>query len=107
MVACAALAGCVSYGEMREREPALVVKSAKSPEVYLACITPAFADIWPGSSAIPDGDGWVVSTSTKDGYLATVTVRASGTGTVAEYRQLNGLTWAAFGRAREAVRACA
>lgn len=107
MATVALISGCASYSQLRDRDPAISIESAKSAEEYLGCITPAFAEIWPTTTNLRDGDLWIVAVPHGVSYLATVTIRPNQHGAVAEYRQLNNITKFAFGRAREAVRSCA
>lgn len=106
IAAAALLASCASYDQLREREPAIAFHSEKTPDEYLGCITPAFAQIWPATTNLRDGDAWVVAVPHGGSYLATVTIRSAGSGSDVEYRQLNNLTKFEFGRARAAVPAC-
>lgn len=108
LAAVAALFGCVmhsTYSSIQERDPAIAFQTEKSVDEYLSCLHPRMVDIWPSTSLVNDGDAKVL-TAAEPQMLAAVTIRPSGSGAAVEYRQINDMTVANFGRAREAVNAC-
>ena len=103
-----ALSGCAmqsTYEQIKDREPAIVLTSGKAPDVYLGCLAPRFAEIWPTAVTLKDGDSTVI-TVTVGQVIATATMKPQGSGTLVEYRQWNDMNVANFKRARSAVSAC-
>lgn len=106
VVTACTVAGCSTYESIKDRPVSIEVSSNKSADEYIGCIAPAFIQLWPQSTTVQDGNSRVVTGRVQGTMSATVTVRAQGEGSTAEYRQINNLNVGNFKKARAAVADC-
>ena len=89
---------------LRNKEPALVMDSNRTPDDFIGCFNPKLYELLPSIQTVRDGDSTILVASTLGNPTVAVEVSPNGAGSRVTYRPR--FNTVGYGKYKEAVESC-